>query len=97
MHSHFEYKKCHMTWARNRVFFVVVVVDVFVVAFVIVLWPDSRVGCDHLEYHSDNNEKSNLDFFSRQCYSGYPKTCTVDQAGHKSTEICLPLPPKCRN
>jgi hypothetical protein len=29
------------------------------------------------------------------CSSGYPSTYSVDQAGLKLTEICLPVPPKC--
>jgi hypothetical protein len=34
-------------------------------------------------------------FFSRHGNPGCPGTFSVDQAGPKLTEICLPLPPEC--
>jgi hypothetical protein len=85
-----------MTWARNgpvsRFF-------VFLMFLLLFFWPDSSVGCDQLnECHPDNNEKTNLDLiFPRQGFLGCPRTCTVDQTGYKSTEICLLLLSRCRN
>lgn len=31
------------------------------------------------------------------CSPGYPGTSSVDQAGPNLTNICLPLPPECRD